>query len=346
MVDVGTPIISVGDPSEAPAPPHPPLRRPSPTPTSGWRRRPAPRRPRRCRRSTSPTWTSPTRRPPARWRASPSSVATRPTGVRSVGPAAARPRRPPTAGAQTQLQLQGAFAPAAPSRRGRAPATSRRCRPRPRRGARSRPRRGARPAVRAGRAQRRTSAGEAAGAQAGQGPRRRPDDAHRLRCRPGRSRVPMSRVPPRAVAPAVHGSGCPSRPPPGERETREPIKGVRKMMAQAMSQSAFTSPARHRVDHRRRDGARCSSSSGSRRVASSRTSRYQPAAGARACRPDGDEAHPGDQLVLGRGRAGGRLQALRQPRHRRGHPAWPGRAERQGRRRDARCSTSPARSAG
>jgi 2-oxoisovalerate dehydrogenase E2 component (dihydrolipoyl transacylase) len=30
--------------------------------------------------------------------------------------------------------------------------------------------------------------------------------------------------------------------PTGERETREPIKGVRKMMAQAMSQSAFTSP--------------------------------------------------------------------------------------------------------
>ena len=28
----------------------------------------------------------------------------------------------------------------------------------------------------------------------------------------------------------------------GERETREPIKGVRKMMAQAMTQSAFTSP--------------------------------------------------------------------------------------------------------
>ncbi|ANH37493.1 Dihydrolipoyllysine-residue acetyltransferase component of pyruvate dehydrogenase complex [Nocardioides dokdonensis FR1436] len=35
----------------------------------------------------------------------------------------------------------------------------------------------------------------------------------------------------------------PSRPrATGERETREPIKGVRKMMAQAMSQSAFTSP--------------------------------------------------------------------------------------------------------
>ncbi len=30
--------------------------------------------------------------------------------------------------------------------------------------------------------------------------------------------------------------------PPGERETREPIKGVRKMMAGAMAQSAFTAP--------------------------------------------------------------------------------------------------------
>ncbi|WP_341230557.1 dihydrolipoamide acetyltransferase family protein, partial [Nocardioides salarius] len=33
-----------------------------------------------------------------------------------------------------------------------------------------------------------------------------------------------------------------SHPASGERETREPVKGVRKMMAQAMSQSAFTSP--------------------------------------------------------------------------------------------------------
>ena len=33
-----------------------------------------------------------------------------------------------------------------------------------------------------------------------------------------------------------------SQPATGERETREPVKGVRKMMAQAMSQSAFTSP--------------------------------------------------------------------------------------------------------
>lgn len=39
-----------------------------------------------------------------------------------------------------------------------------------------------------------------------------------------------------AVTPVV----APSRP--GERETREPVKGVRKMMAQAMSDSAFTAP--------------------------------------------------------------------------------------------------------
>ena len=37
-------------------------------------------------------------------------------------------------------------------------------------------------------------------------------------------------------------AGAPSYDAPRERETREPIKGVRKMMAAAMSQSAFTSP--------------------------------------------------------------------------------------------------------
>ena len=41
---------------------------------------------------------------------------------------------------------------------------------------------------------------------------------------------------PAAAAPAAFTAA------PGERETREPIKGVRKMMATAMSQSAFTSP--------------------------------------------------------------------------------------------------------
>jgi pyruvate dehydrogenase E2 component (dihydrolipoamide acetyltransferase) len=49
-----------------------------------------------------------------------------------------------------------------------------------------------------------------------------------------------------ASAPAASSGGAPmaaaSYDAPRERETREPIKGVRKMMATAMSQSAFTSP--------------------------------------------------------------------------------------------------------
>jgi 2-oxoisovalerate dehydrogenase E2 component (dihydrolipoyl transacylase) len=50
-----------------------------------------------------------------------------------------------------------------------------------------------------------------------------------------------------ASAAAASSEPAPVRTPshdarPGERETREPIKGVRKMMATAMSQSAFTSP--------------------------------------------------------------------------------------------------------
>ena len=48
---------------------------------------------------------------------------------------------------------------------------------------------------------------------------------------------------PSQTSAAAAASGAPSvTARPGERETREPIKGVRKMMAQAMSQSAFTSP--------------------------------------------------------------------------------------------------------
>ena len=42
--------------------------------------------------------------------------------------------------------------------------------------------------------------------------------------------------------------------------------------------------------------------------------------------------HPGAQRVVGRGQPGDRLQALRQPRHRRSNPARADRAEHQGRR--------------
>jgi 2-oxoisovalerate dehydrogenase E2 component (dihydrolipoyl transacylase) len=54
----------------------------------------------------------------------------------------------------------------------------------------------------------------------------------------------------------------------GERETREPIKGVRKMMATAMSQSAFTSP---HVTEWSTSPRRCSSWPASRSARSSRT---------------------------------------------------------------------------
>ena len=101
------------------------------------------------------------------------------------------------------------------------------------------------------------------------------------------------------------------------------------MMAGAMVQSAFSAPARHRVDHRRRHRDH-----GVRRAAQE-AARVQgrqglPAARAEPGRDAGDAAYARDQLVLGRGRPGGRLQELRQPRHRRRDAARAGRAERQG----------------
>jgi len=47
---------------------------------------------------------------------------------------------------------------------------------------------------------------------------------------------------PAAALSAAAPTGAPSHDAAGARETREPIKGVRKMMATAMSRSAFTSP--------------------------------------------------------------------------------------------------------
>ncbi|MBL0746856.1 dihydrolipoamide acetyltransferase family protein [Nocardioides baculatus] len=57
------------------------------------------------------------------------------------------------------------------------------------------------------------------------------DDVHGAASSGGGQAAPVAVAAPAAVTAA-----------PGERETREPIKGVRKMMATAMSQSAFTSP--------------------------------------------------------------------------------------------------------
>ena len=117
----------------------------------------------------------------------------------------------------------------------------------------------------------------------------------------------------------------------GQRETREPIKGVRKMMGQAMVGSAFSIP--HVTEWVTLDVTRTMEFvdrlKGRREF---RDVKVSPAAGARPRRDARDAPHPGDQLVVGRRRPGGRLQALRQPRHRRRHPARARRTERQGRR--------------
>ena len=88
MIEVGTPIISVGDPNEAPA---------------AARRGGCPR----------PRWrsTCPTRAPPVVARARAWSVATRPTAapIRRARKGAASPSS--EAAANTQMQVQGAFSP-------------------------------------------------------------------------------------------------------------------------------------------------------------------------------------------------------------------------------------------
>ena len=116
-------------------------------------------------------------------------------------------------------------------------------------------------------------AGQAAGAQARQGPRRRPRQRRPRPATAASSPAPTSRPPPRerrlpadAAAPCVPAA---SRwglfGDAGERETRVPIKGVRKMTAQAMVGIGLHGAARHRVGHRRRhrhDGARRAAEAG------------------------------------------------------------------------------------
>ncbi len=87
-------------------------------------------------------------------------------------------------------------------------------------------------------------AGQAARPQAGQGPRRRPQRRSSAPARTARSPARTCRRPlsgrrlSRPASPVVSTSLDRA----GERETREPIKGVRKMMGQAMVGSAFSIP--------------------------------------------------------------------------------------------------------
>ena len=164
-------------------------------------------------------------------------------------------------------------------------------------------------------------------------------DAHRRR----RRRHPRRRRG-AAAAGAAAAASAPSTPrsPTGERETRIPVKGVRKMTAQAMVASAFTAP--HVTEWVTVDATRTM-----KLVARLREHRELPrrqglaAAGGGPGGLPGGPAHAGDQRDLGRGSAGDRAQALRQPRHRRRHAARAGGAEHQGRRPDVACASSPTR---
>ena len=134
----------------------------------------------------------------------------------------------------------------------------------------------------------------------------------------------------------------PARREPGERETREPIKGVRKMMGQAMVDSAFTIP--HVTEWITVDVTR--------------TMEFVDRLKARR---EFRDVKVSPLLVLARAvmlamrrtpeinsywdavGPGGRAQALREPRHRRGHAARPRRARTSRTRRTCPCSSWRAR---
>ncbi len=272
------------------------------------RRRHADHRDRRRRRRS----TCPTRPPPEVARARAWSVATRPTAARSAGRARSRPVRSPRT---CRRRRRSRPAPRRWSRPTRSPC--RRWRPRwsslsrrPQPCGRWRSRRCA--------SWPRTSASTSARS-------RRP--------------VPTARSRREDVEAAASGAPEVSRARRGRAVLDLTTRGARDPRAdQGRAQDdgpgdgavGLHAAARHRVGHHRHDPH-----DGARRPAegSPRVPRRQGLAAAGAL-PRGhprDASYARDQLVVGRGRAGGRLQELRQPRHRRGHPARAGRAQRQGR---------------
>ena len=298
-IPVGTPIISVGDPSALVEPVES-----------------TPGRPRR-RRRRRPRWrsTCPTRARAAAGRARAWSAATRPSAARSVAPAgrlgghpragAERLRARSVAGGRGHRRARGAGHVGADRRR--------RCR----------------------------RAGQAAGAQARQGPRRRPD--RRRRHRPGRHRDPRRRRVRRQPG-VVRWERRGARS--GRRRAGRP-RVARAGQGRAQDDGGrdgavrVQRPARDRVGDHRRDPH-----DGVRRPAQEapRVPRRQglPAARPGARGDAGDPPDPRDQLLVGRGLPGGRLQVLRQPGHRGGHAPRPGGPQRQGRRVDVACSSSRA----
>ena len=263
------------------------------------------------------------------------------------GPRAAsaqrRPRRgaasPATdAGAAAQLQLQGAFGqgaretadvvaadeppvPATPARArgGAGRASTCGCSPSPR--SASSPR---------------TSASTSA---AGHPDRPRRDDHPRRR--PGRERG--SGCSAGAPAVPVEAPAAAARPT-GEREPREPIKGVRKMTAQAMVDSAFTAP--HVTEWITVDVTRTMRLVDKLQGAA-RVPRREGVAAARGRQGGlpGRPPYPGDQRDAGTRPPRRSCSSLRQPRDRGRHPARAGRARTSRTPTRCRCPSSPRPSA-
>ena len=316
-VDVGTPIIAVDGRPPTGAEPAPRRDRPG---RRRWPRPPRPRRAphRRARRAGSPCWsaTASSRARPAAGRARaaadparsyPATPSAPPGPARTGGPRSSRPGSGfPRASRAAAARAAGIGAPGRRCR-GRGPWPS--------------------PPVR----------------QAGQGPRGRPDRADRERARTARSpgttssardgrRRPLwprlaSRPGTAAVRRARSGSrsaGCASTP----RRRWWPARSPRRT---SPSSSRWTSPRPWTRSRRLRELPDFAERQGLAAAAGGE--------GAAHRRPPA----PDDQLDLGRGRAGDRGQALREPRHRGGHPTRPARAERQGRRTRCPCRTWPGR---
>ena len=185
-VPVGTPIISVGAEGERPRPPprrRPRPSRPSPTPTSAWPRRPV-QKDGAAQAAQADLTEMDLSNPAASGSMEGASLVGRIKAERGPMRRARRGSASPStdAGAQTQMQVQGAFSPGGaqsqdvlPADESPVPAVDQRPAPA------AAPAEALVPAAAQRRGRRRTCPGEAAGAQARQGPRRRPVHPHRLR---------------------------------------------------------------------------------------------------------------------------------------------------------------------
>ena len=242
-VDVGTPIISVGDPSAAPAPATPAAPQTESDPYLGMAQKAG------AAEAAAPGQVDPAdidlSNPAASGSMEGASLVGRIKADRGPMRRARRGSASPStdAGAQTQMQLQGAFAPGGAQSQDVLPADESPV-----------------PAV----DQRREPAAAPAEALVPPSAQAEPSDVRALAKPPVRKLAkdlgvdlstltgsgPAGSITRDDVQSATAGA---STPPAGRatssarggrraRETREPIKGVRKMMASAMSQSAFTSP--------------------------------------------------------------------------------------------------------